>query len=173
MAIIIDTNCLANVFSRNSKKHDDFAPVLEWVINGKGVLVFGGTKYMNELRKTTKYMKIIKLLNDCKKVYIGNKTNIDKIQAEIEKRNRCSDFDDPHLPAIVIDTKCKLICSEDTQSVPHVKDEKWYPKHIAVPCFYTGLRNTDLLCDQYIDKCYKPLCKIKKEKKKLLITLCK
>ncbi len=36
MCIIIDTNVLADVFNSESKLHMEFAPVVEWILKGKG-----------------------------------------------------------------------------------------------------------------------------------------
>jgi hypothetical protein len=163
MAIIIDTNCFANVFSRNSANHEEYKPVLDWIVKGKGFIVYGGTKYMQELRKTPKYLPIIRLLKDVGKVFVGNSENIDRLQAEIEVNKVDEDFDDPHLPAIVIDTKCRIICSEDKRSIPFVRDRDLYPNGFYVPVYYTGFRNKDILCDNYIHDDLKPLCKLKKE----------
>ena len=48
MCVIVDTNAFAAVFNANANNHDEFAPVLDWIISGKGKLVIGGTKYMSE-----------------------------------------------------------------------------------------------------------------------------
>jgi predicted nucleic acid-binding protein len=163
MAIIIDTNCFANVFNRKSANHKEYKPVLDWIIKGKGVIVYGGSKYKNELKKAYKYLHILQLLRDIKKVHIGNSENIDRLQKEIEANRIDDDFDDPHLPAIVIDTKCRLICSEDKRSIPFVRDRALYPNGFQVPVYYTGLRNKNILCDNYIHNDLKPLCKLRKE----------
>lgn len=73
------------------------------------------------------------------------------------------DFDDPHLPAMVIVSKCQVICSVDNRSVRFVTNPKFYPDNIVIPKFFTGSRNKDLLSDKYIDKKYKPLNKIPKK----------
>jgi hypothetical protein len=163
MAVIIDTNCFANVFSRNSANHNEFKPVLDWILKGKGIIIFGGTKYKAELGKAPKYMTILRYLKEKNKVFIGNDENIDRIQSEIETLNQDPDFDDPHLPAIVIDTKCKIICSEDKRSIPFVKSRKFYPNGFTPPVYYTSQVNKLLLCDENIDERLKPLCKLKKE----------
>ena len=59
MAIIIDTNCIANVFSPKTANHSEFKPVLEWILLGKGLMIYGGSKYREELKKTAKYLPII------------------------------------------------------------------------------------------------------------------
>lgn len=46
MAIIIDANCLARVFDKTNIEHDEFVPVFDWIVNGKGKLIYGGSKYM-------------------------------------------------------------------------------------------------------------------------------
>ena len=167
MAIIIDTNCFSNVFSRSSIKHKEFEPVLNWIINGKGIMIYGGTKYKEELRKAPKYLRLINLLKELGKVYIGADEEIDEYQSIIEKLRDNSDFDDPHLPAIVIVTKCRIICTEDIRSIPYVTDRKYYPKNYDLPVYYTTSKNKNLLSDKYVDKTLKPLCKLNKKQIKV------
>lgn len=162
MPVIVDTNCFANVFSRKSERHAEFEPVLDWIVNGKGKLIAGGTKYKNELKKAPKYLKIFTLLRDAGKVHFGNDQEIDDYQKKVEELKEDDDFDDEHLPAIVSVTKCKIICSEDTRSIPHVTDRKYYPTGVSTPVYYTSSRNKDLLCDKYVDDSLKPINKIRK-----------
>ena len=63
MCVIVDTNAVAAVFNANANNHDEFAPVLDWIISGKGKLVIGGTKYMSELARTKKYLSFVQILN--------------------------------------------------------------------------------------------------------------
>lgn len=162
MCIIVDTNCFAPVFDRKSEKHDQFAPVLEWIISGKGKLIYGGSKYFEELKKASRYLKIINSLKKIGKAILVPKELVDKEQKRIEKKITDSDFDDPHLPAIVIVSKCKIICSSDTRSIKYVTQSKLYPKGIDIPKYYTGIKNKKLLCDKYIHDSYKPLNKCNK-----------
>ena len=85
MCVIVDTNCLASVFERKSEKHPQFAPVLEWIIYGKGKLIYGGSKYISELRKASKYFKIINQLKKKGKVICVDKERVDREQKRIEK----------------------------------------------------------------------------------------
>lgn len=162
MPIIIDTNCFANVFERNSKNHPDFKPVLDWIVSGKGMMAFGGSKYLGELKKAKKYLRIIRLLKDQKKVLVGNQYEIDILQEKISLNFPDPDFDDPHLPAIAIITKCILICSEDMRSVRFVKNSSIYPNGFQTPSYYSSKKNLDLLCDKYVHEANKPLLKIPK-----------
>ncbi|WP_338375018.1 hypothetical protein [uncultured Flavobacterium sp.] len=162
MAIIIDANCVANVFSKSSAKHLDFKPVLEWILLGKGIMIFGGSQYRKEMAKTSKYLPIIRLLKDVGKAVEGCQNDIDEYQKKVENLRDNEDFDDPHLPAIVVITKCRLICSEDTRSIPFVTDRKYYPNNFTIPAYYTSAKNKNLLTDKYVDNSLKPLCKLNK-----------
>nr|WP_294877532.1 hypothetical protein [uncultured Pedobacter sp.] len=168
MPIIIDTNCIANVFSRSSANHENFSPVLQWVLKGKGVIVFGGNKYLQELLLCKKYLTIIRFLKEIGKVHIGNAGLIDQYERENKQLIQHKDFDDPHLAAIVKDTKCRIICSLDTTSIEFVTSPKLYPKRFSLPVYYTNSKNIDLLCDKYVDDTLKPLCKTTRGNVKLL-----
>ena len=163
MAVIIDTNCIANVFSSKAEKHDSFKPVLEWILLGKGLMVYGGSKYLSELRKIPKYLPIIRMLKEVGKVVEGDKLKIDETQERILRICDDIDFDDPHLTAIVYITKCRVICSEDSRSIQYVTNRKFYPPGFNIPVYYTSKTNSDLLCDKYVDSTLKPLCKINKK----------
>lgn len=154
MAIIIDTNCFSHVFNGSDKRHQDFVPVLDWIIKGQGFIVYGGSKYIQELKKCRKYHKVFNLLKDLKKVlYLKEKDRyIDKKMEELYDKYGNEDFDDPHLPAIALATKCKLICSVDTRSMPYVKSSKMYPKGYTPPQYYTGKKEKHLLNDNNIDQ---------------------
>lgn len=168
MPIIIDTNCFANVFSKKSEKHEEFKPVLEWILAGKGMVVYGGNTYKKELRKARKYQMIMRLLKENKKVIHGDDEQIDELEKQNKEIFPEADFDDPHLPAIVQITKCMLICSEDMRSVKYVRDKKLYPKGFTIPSYYASKRNADLLNDNYVHADNKPLLKINKGKQNIL-----
>ena len=158
MAIIVDTNCFARVFCRSNKEHSEFAPVLDWILCGNGFLVYGGTKYLQELKECKKYWHFLRMLRDIKKVYVCDCDKVDDLQAKYEKMYDDPDFDDPHLPAIVRVTKCRLICSKDYRSIPFVTSRELYPKRFHLPHFYSSARDTWLLTDAFIDTRLKRCC---------------
>ncbi|OYU97400.1 MAG: hypothetical protein CFE21_03660 [Bacteroidetes bacterium B1(2017)] len=162
MPIIIDTNCFANVFSRNSTKHNEFEPVLKWIIEGKGLIIYGGSKYKEELKRASKYLTLFRLLKEVGKVVNTLDTEIDKLQSNIERIKKEEAFNDVHLLAISVITKCRVICSEDTTSIQFVTSREYLPKGSVKPVYYTSKKNLNLLCDKYVDKSLKPLCKINK-----------
>lgn len=160
MAIIIDTNCFANVFSRTSEKHNEFKPVLDWILYGKGFMIYGGDKYKEELKKAPKYLKLINLLKIVGKVHIGDDFKINERQKEIDKNNFNKLFNDTHILSICLETKCIIVCSEDTTSIPFITDTKYFKTGEKKPVFYTSSRNKTILCDKYVHEIHKPLCKI-------------
>ena len=163
MCIIIDTNCLSDVFCADTKNHKRFKPVMDWIIGGIGKMVVGGTKYRDELIKNRKISSFVKTLNmRANKVIMIDDKKVDTWQKKIEERIPDPDFDDPHLPAMAIVGKCRLICSGDTRSIKHVTRSDLYPNGIAVPRYYTSERNKSLLCSEYISDEYKPFKKCNK-----------
>lgn len=161
MCVIVDTNTFGPVFDSNNEKHAEFKPVLDWVLHGKGKFVIGGSKYMGELKVAKKYLKIFSILNIYKNKIVKLDDNIvDKEQKRIEGMESNPDFDDPHLPAMVIVSKCQVICSDDSRSIKFVTNPFFYPDKVKIPRYYTGSRNSDLLSDKYIDSRYKPLKKL-------------
>lgn len=145
MGIILDTNCFSPVFSSSDRKHKEFKPVLDYVLEGIGKFVYGGSKYFRELKKAKKYSKILSIFNKYNKCQVIEKSKVDKIQKNITEKKKSSDFDDPHLAAIVIASRCYLICTEDARSHSFLKDKSIYPKGIQVPKFYSGKNNMNLL----------------------------
>lgn len=160
MAIIVDTNCLSHVFNRKDEKHEIFKPVLDWIIYGHGFIVYGGTKYNEELSLCKKYLKLFILLKSIgKAIEFRDKCQlIDSITKRLEEKYGNKDFDDPHLPAIAQVTKCRIICSTDTRSIGYVRNSKMYPKYYSLPIYYTKIEDKVILIDRNIDErllCYR------------------
>lgn len=153
MCIIIDTNAFASVFDCNSEGHSEFSPVLNWIRNGKGKIVFGGTTYRNELRRAKRYLGIIGELKKARRIVEVSNDEVDREQKRIESLVSHRDFDDPHLIAIVAVSRCKLICSSDKRAYRFIKRASLYPKAGMRPKIYSGSSNSDLLCDHNIADC--------------------
>lgn len=168
MCLIIDTNALHLVFNTSSKDHKDFEPILNWVMKGNGSIVYGGTKYFNELTKTGKYLKIFKLLNSMNKAKIAEKEKVDEHEKEVKKIIKDKKFNDAHLVALVRTTNCRIICSQDSNSYPFLTDKSLYPKSVSVPKLYTQLSNKTLLNKKYISDFCNPCEKINKEKREAI-----
>lgn len=155
MCIIIDTNTFSSIFDSKSAEHIEFRPVLNWIKNGKGKIVYGGTKYRNELRKAQKYLGIFNELKKARKIVEIPNEQVDSEQIRIEDLITHRDFDDPHLIAIVSASRCKLICTKDKRAHPFIKETSLYPESGMRPKIYSSSINSDLLCDLNIAGCCK------------------
>lgn len=172
MSIILDTNCFSHVFRPNDKRHTEFRPVLEWIIRGTGFLVYGGTKYLDELKKAGSYVCLFRLLKEIGKVIEVDCSKVNEYQNKVMEIESDPDFDDPHLPAIVAVSHCKLICSADERSIKFVTRRDFYPKRFSVPKYYTGIANKPLLKETNIPKDLKKYKKkLKKEQAEKLLSL--
>jgi len=98
MCLVIDTCCLSAVFDGKNKKHASFVPVLKW-INGKGRMIYGGTKYNDELGKAAKYLPYVAELSRKRQtVQIPNAT-VDPIAIALKLKFPEAAFDDEHIVA--------------------------------------------------------------------------
>jgi len=151
MCIVIDTNTFPSVFKTKSADHYEFKPVWDWIMTGKGFIVYGGTKYNKELMCAGQYFRIFAELKTAGKAFHVEDKKVDREQIlvrEIEPR-RC--FDDPHLIAIFRVSKCKLLCTKDARSDKFIKDPKFYNNGQKPPRIYRTRRHHEaLLCDRNI-----------------------
>ena len=161
MCIVIDANTFSSLFKTNSSDHNDFHPVLEWICKGNGKIVYGGSKYNEELRSTKKYNKLFRLFDAQRKVVKINDQEVDNEQARLENLIDHRDFDDPHIIAIIIVSRCKIVCSKDASAYPFIKDKALYSRGFERPRIYSRSSNADLLCDKLIADCCKPTSKTK------------
>jgi hypothetical protein len=150
MCIVIDTNTLSCVFNKESSVHSEFAPVQEWIVEDKGKLIYGGTRYRLELKKARRYRKLVIELKKAGKAIEVDSQEVDTRQQEIEGCLEHRDFNDSHIIAIVIVSRVRLICSCDRKAHPFFKMGVLYPKHFKRPKIYTAINCKDLLCDQNI-----------------------
>jgi len=152
VCIILDVNILPSVFSRDAKNHSEFKPVYDWILGPNGKVVFGGTKYWTELSRMKQYLALFSHLNKKNKVVILIKDVVDDIQEKIDEKIYDLDFDDPHIIAIVIVSKCGIICSDDKKSYKFIKNNDLYPPGVQVPRIYSNVSNKDLLNKKELTK---------------------
>jgi predicted nucleic acid-binding protein len=150
MCIIIDTNSFASVFNQKSSDHDQFQPIKNWIYNGSGRIVYGGTKYLLELKQSGKYLKVFVELGNIRKATILDKEQVDKREFDIKEKNTNSDFNDTHIVAIVIISGCRIVCTKDSRSYVFLKDKRFYPKNFKVPKIYRGKDNVHLISNNSI-----------------------
>lgn len=125
--------------------HHEFKPVFDWIFYGPGRVVYGGTKYKDELKKARRYFGIFLELRKQRKAIEVDDFKVDQRQAELEEMVKHKDFDDAHIIAIVIVSGCRLICSNDSRAYTFIQDKKLYPKNFKRAKIYKGLSNQNLL----------------------------
>lgn len=162
MCIIIDTCTFSSVFDSRSSEHRSFSPVFDWIEKGKGIIIYGGTTYKKELSAAKAYLKIFKEFNRKGKTITLCDNIIDDLENKIRKIEPHTDFDDPHLIAIVIASKCKIICTHDKRAIPFLKKRELYLGSAKKPKLYTSEKNKSLLNDKYLAE----ICKCTDKKKK-------
>lgn len=151
MCLVIDTCCLASVFDGNSKEHAKFVPVVEW-INTKGRLIYGGTKYNNELARAAKYLPYIaELARKGRTVQIPN-SQADPIAAALKVRVPDREFNDEHLAALVIASRCCVVCTNDNTAISYLRRPDLFSDYgVNRPSIYRGhKRHKELCCNQNI-----------------------
>jgi hypothetical protein len=144
MCIIIDTNTLPSVFDKKSLNHHEFEPVYEWIWNGKGKVVYGGTKYVEEIGK---YMPIFNELRRAKKAVYINNLEVDKQEISASSKIQHKDFDDQHLVGLLLESKCKLICSLDQRAYPYFRSSIFFNPSSKKPKIYNNKKNKKMLND--------------------------
>ena len=160
MCLIIDINTLSKVFNKNDSEHQEFRPVLLWIINGKGKAVYGGKKYIKELGGT-RYRSLFTQLRIAQKAVLIDNKEVDKQMNRINRLLNHRKFDDSHIVAIVNASGCRLVCTNDTRSERYLMDKDLYEKPIKPPLIYKRKKQArTLLTDRYIAECCQPCNKL-------------
>ncbi len=153
MCIIIDTNVLSHVFDKNNQNHAEFKPVLDWIINGNGKIIYGGSKYKKEIGE--KLIRVFLALRKANKAIKLDDNIVDAEAARVSKLIQHDDFDDQHIVALLIKSGCRLICSLDSRAYPFFQHNTFFSSR-KKPRIYSGIRNSDLLANKNIANLCKP-----------------
>jgi hypothetical protein len=164
MCIIIDANTLGSVFNSSSANHDEFKPVFDWIWEGKGKIVYGGTKYKEEV-SNSKYLGLITEFRRQGKAVLIDDQSVDQEAERVSKLIVHRDFDDQHLVGLLLVSGCILICSLDKRAYPFFTHTMFFNNPKGRPKIYSGRRNNKLLNDKYITSVCKPCSKTTKEQK--------
>lgn len=153
MCIVIDVNRIPSVFNPNARDHHEFQPILKWLDRCKTKIVYGGTKYKDELSKMPNYFGVLSEMKKAGQVCEVDDDSVDAAQEEISRKTHHSNFNDQAIVAIVLVSRCRLICSNDKSSFPFLRLRSLYPKHSKPPSIYTGRGNVALLNRHILGKC--------------------
>jgi hypothetical protein len=156
VCIVIDTNVVASVLSPKSARHAEFKPVLDWILYGKGKLVYGGSTYRREVfQRMPQYAGLIEELKRGGKCVVLDRAAVDAVEGRVREAEPSPDFDDAHLVAIFDVSGCLLLCSDDARADRFVKDRGLYERR-SPPRIYRLAEHVHLLCDDNIAACCKP-----------------
>jgi hypothetical protein len=153
MCIIIDTVCFSKVFDPTNAEHDRFQPVFSWVMDGDGSIIYGGTKYRSEISERIK--KFGRLLVDLERKRRLIKLDDSLVDAEVVRLKKLEpdeEFNDPHIVAMVVVSKCCVVCTDDTRSLPYLTNRKLYPRGTKPPNVYHTQVHAAFCCHRYMAK---------------------
>jgi hypothetical protein len=153
MCLVIDANCFGRVFDSSNKEHLSFIAVWNWINDGRGRMIYGGTKYCTELGAASRFLPIVaELERKGKTVHLGN-VEVDTVATALKQRITDQDFDDEHLVALVIVSRCRVVCTKDTIAISYLRRNDVFAKHPGVtrPSIFRGHRkHAKLCCDKHI-----------------------
>jgi hypothetical protein len=153
MCVVADPPTFIPMFKPSDREHAVFAPVAKWVMEGAGKFVIGGTTYREQLRAVSSIVGVLLELERIGKVVRYADIDVDSHEAEAKRLEPGSDFDDPHLVALVRLTKCKLVCVRDKRSHKFLRAAHLYSSSKDRPKLYTRRKNQSLLCPKNIAAC--------------------
>lgn len=163
MCLIVDTNCLSKVFKQSNKDHSSFAPVLAWILNGNGKLIIGGNTFKREILGEISWFRgLLIQLTKAQKVVTIEDSKVDLLEEKIRNQIKDADFDDPHIVALAVSSKTKIVCTQDKRSLPHLCNKDVFPKRQSPPAIYSSPKNQNLLCDSNICACCQPKVRLNK-----------
>lgn len=145
MCIVIDINSLSSVFNSKCATHSEFSPVKDWIDSKKGFLVYGGSKYKEELKKTFRYLRLVRQLKNAGKAISISDSLVDKLEGDVRDKVSKTSCDDQHIVALLGVSRCPLLCSKDSRSFQYIKDRTLYPRTMPQVRIYSSSRNKDLL----------------------------
>jgi len=147
VCLVIDTCCFAEVFNERSRHHAKFKPIFKWVRFGNGKVIYGGSKYSRELADAGCLGAVVELKKQQRAIPISN-GKVDEIEASLKKKFPEPKFDDEHLVAMVIVSKCRIVCTIDKVAMSYLRRPDIYrPYKVERPRIYRGdKRNQELCC---------------------------
>ena len=145
MCIVVDINTLAPVFNEACDRHPDFAHVKNWIDEGHGFLVFGGTKFKEELGKAYRYLRLIRLMKESGQAVAIQDDVVDAEEKRVKALTDGTTCDDQHIIGLLSASRCPLVCSEDERAYPYLRDRTLYPDGMTRVRIYSSRRNRSLL----------------------------
>ncbi len=126
MCVIIDACCLSKVFETSNRDHSNFTPILQWLHEGSGRMIYGGTKYGEELKRMPKVRRHMVELGRKGKLVRLETERVDSMALNLKRTVAHRDFNDEHLVALVITSRCCVVCTDDQKAIDYLKTPEHY-----------------------------------------------
>jgi hypothetical protein len=152
MCIVIDINTFSMVFDEANSNHCNFKPIRDWLQKRQGMVVVGGSKYLEELRHNHRHMKIINELRTAGLAIRVNDSIVDQMENHVKKQTVGTACNDHHIIALLGVSGSSILSSLDAESYPFVKDKSLYPSGSRKVRIYRSVRNKGLLKKCTIDE---------------------
>lgn len=155
MCLVLDTCCVSCVLDATNKFHADFEPILKWVTEGKGKLIYGGSKYKTELAALSGYTRFFKQLETARRMIEMPEDQVDRLASQVKKQVQDAKFNDEHLIALIAISRCCVVCTNDKLADKFLKRSDLYPSGVKKPKIYRAKKHFKLCCDRHIA----PICR--------------
>jgi hypothetical protein len=93
--------------------YSDFQPVRDWIENNNCKIIYGGTDYKNHLNNHKRFLGHLTEQDRKGKTKHLNDDEVDRVTDTLKGNYTRADFDDHHIVAIVLISRCKIVCSLD------------------------------------------------------------
>lgn len=146
MCIVVDPGTLPIILKDDNSDHENFKPVLDWILSGQGKLVYGGTTYAVHLERMPSILKVMRLMREGRRVLLLDNSAVDQVESQLYSQCKSSKFDDGHVVAAVIVSGCRLVCTHDTSSHRFLRRDSFYVGKARKPSIYSNTKCCRLLC---------------------------
>jgi len=123
MCVILDTNRFSEALGK--ARDPRYVPLLEWVLSGRGLLVYGGTKYDTEIDGVQVARTFFAQRLRAGQAFLASKADVDAEEAKIAAMPH--DSDDEHILALARVTGARTVCTEDADLMSDFKNTKLVP----------------------------------------------
>jgi len=145
VCIVIDPGTFPSIFNTSISDHTDFKPVLRWIVDGPGKIIYGGSKYKRELSRIPRYLGFLVELRRAGKVIELQQSLVDQLEQQLLDTMSHPDFDDEHIVSIVVISRSRLVCTRDRRACRFIKESRLYPGDCSRPKIYSRSTHSRLL----------------------------
>lgn len=143
--LLIDTNVIGAVFDRNNAQHENFRPILDFIIRRRGIMVSGGTRYLGEISRIKNVVALLGELERRGQVRVQSMSAVDDEERRITLLAPPPSCDDQHLIAIISVSRARVIASNDQRADRYLKDRSLYVGGVKRPSIYRRTSHRRLL----------------------------